>query len=92
VDAFQRLSVLLLKIPVGGLTTRYFLGELKCLRLNIPEGKEKIEETLKLKPSVADPGCLSRIPDPDFYPSRIPDPKTATKERGKKNLMSYLFW
>ncbi len=42
--------------------------------------------------SVADPGCLSRIPDPDFYPSRIPDPgsripdpKTATKERGEKN-------
>jgi hypothetical protein len=26
------------------------------------------------------------IPDPDFYPSRIPDPKTATKERGKKIL------
>ncbi len=24
------------------------------------------------------------IPDPDFYPSRIPDPKTATKERGQK--------
>jgi hypothetical protein len=23
--------------------------------------------------SVADPGCLSRIPDPDFYPFRIPD-------------------
>ncbi len=22
---------------------------------------------------VADPGCLSRKPDPDFYPSRIPD-------------------
>jgi hypothetical protein len=22
---------------------------------------------------VADPGCLSRIPDPDFYPSRIPN-------------------
>jgi hypothetical protein len=37
------------------------------------------------KSSVADPGCLSRIPDPDFYPSRIPDPKTATKERGEKN-------
>ncbi len=31
-----------------------------------------------------DPGCLSRIPDPDFYPSRISDPKTATKERGEK--------
>ena len=26
-----------------------------------------------LVPSVADPGCLSRIPDPDFYPSRIPN-------------------
>jgi hypothetical protein len=23
------------------------------------------------------------IPDPDFYPSRIPDPKTATKEKGE---------
>ncbi len=30
--------------------------------------------------SNADPGCLSRIPDPDFYPSRIPDPKIATKK------------
>jgi hypothetical protein len=34
------------------------------------------------------------IPDPDFYPSRIPDlgsripdPKTATKEKGDKNLL-----
>ncbi len=33
---------------------------------------------------MADPGCLSRIPDPDFYSSRIPDPKTATKERDEK--------
>jgi hypothetical protein len=32
--------------------------------------------------SVADPGCLSRIPDPDFYPSH---PKTAIKESGEKN-------
>jgi hypothetical protein len=37
--------------------------------------------------SVADPGCLSWIPDPDFYPSRIPDPKTATKERGEKKFV-----
>jgi hypothetical protein len=44
--------------------------------------------------SVAHPGCLSRIPDPDFYPSRIPDlgsripdPKTATKERGEKKFV-----
>jgi hypothetical protein len=29
----------------------------------------------------------SRIPDPDFYPSRIPDPKTGTNERGKKKLV-----
>jgi hypothetical protein len=37
--------------------------------------------------SVADPGSLYLIPDPDFYPSRISDlgPKTATKERGEKN-------
>jgi hypothetical protein len=41
--------------------------------------------------SVADPGCLSRIPDPDFYRFRIPDPKTATKERGEKKLLSNLF-
>jgi hypothetical protein len=36
--------------------------------------------------SVADPGCLSRIPDTDFYPSRIPDPKTGRKERGEKKI------
>jgi hypothetical protein len=48
--------------------------------------------------SVADPGCLSRIPDPD-YPSRIPDlgsripdPKTATKERGEKHFFVKLFF
>jgi hypothetical protein len=42
--------------------------------------------------SVADPGCLSRIPDPDFCPSRIPDPKTATKERGEKKLVVVPFY
>jgi hypothetical protein len=31
------------------------------------------------------------IPDPDFYRSRIPDPKTATKERDENNLLLYLF-
>jgi hypothetical protein len=32
------------------------------------------------------------IPDPDFYGSRIPDPKTATKERGgKKICYNFLF-
>ncbi len=34
---------------------------------------------------VADPECLSRIPDPGFYLCRIPDPTTATKE-GEKFL------
>jgi hypothetical protein len=32
------------------------------------------------------------IPDPDFYPSRIPDPKTATKERGEKKLVVIPFY
>ncbi len=27
------------------------------------------------------------LPDPDFYPSQIPDPKTATKDRGEKKLV-----
>ncbi len=34
--------------------------------------------------------AMLRIPDPDFYTSRIPDPKTATK-RGVKKLLSYFF-
>ncbi len=44
-------------------------------------------------------GCLSRIPDPDFYPSRIPDlgsrtpdPKTATKEMVKKIFCYFKWW
>ena len=32
------------------------------------------------------------IPDPDFYPSRIPYPKTATKERGEKKFVVILFY
>jgi hypothetical protein len=35
---------------------------------------------------VADPGCLSRNLDHDFYPSRIPDPKTGRKERGENKF------
>ncbi len=42
--------------------------------------------------SVEDPGCLFRIPDPDFYPSWIPDPKTATKETGEKKLVVIPFF
>ncbi len=39
--------------------------------------------------SVADPGCLSRIPDPDFFPSRIPDPKKHGEV--KKIIFFFLF-
>jgi hypothetical protein len=35
--------------------------------------------------SVADPGYLSRIPDPDFYPSRIPDLGSRIPDPGSKN-------
>jgi hypothetical protein len=31
------------------------------------------------------------IPDPDFYPSRIPDPRTATKERDEKKFVVITF-
>jgi hypothetical protein len=31
------------------------------------------------------------IPDPDFYPSRNPDPTTATKEKGEKISFSLPF-
>ena len=34
--------------------------------------------------SVADPGCLSRIPDPDFSPSRIPDPGSRISDPGSR--------
>jgi hypothetical protein len=36
----------------------------------------RAQQILSRKSSVADPGCLSRIPDPgsDFFPSWIPDP------------------
>jgi hypothetical protein len=32
------------------------------------------------------------IPDPDFYPSRISDPKTAKKERGEKIFLVIPFY
>ncbi len=36
-------------------------------------------------------GSVMFIPDPDFYPSRIPDPKIATKERGE-NLSDFFLY
>ncbi len=40
---------------------------------------------------IADPGCLSWIPGPNFYPSRILNPKTATKENAKKKFCPTFF-
>jgi hypothetical protein len=44
--------------------------------------------------SVADPGCLSRIQDPDFYPSRISDPgsKNSNKREGEKKIVVITFY
>jgi hypothetical protein len=42
-------------------------------------------------PNIRGNASVSRIPDPDFYPSRIPDPKTATKERGDKKMYCHTF-
>jgi hypothetical protein len=41
----------------------------------------RIRESITDPDRVADPGCFSRIPDPDFYPFRIPDPTKTTKEK-----------
>jgi hypothetical protein len=45
--------------------------------------------------SVADPGCLSGIQDPDFYPSRIPDLgsriQKQQQKRGVKKICCHTF-
>jgi hypothetical protein len=53
------------------------------------EQKQSLQSVLRIRDVY--PG--SRIPDPDFYPSRIPDlgsripdPKTGRKERGEKKF------
>ena len=46
-----------------------------------------------LWPSVADPGCLSRIPDPDFYPSRISDlGSRIQKQQQKRGMKNFFFF
>jgi hypothetical protein len=42
--------------------------------------------------SVADPGCLSRIPDPDFHPSRIPDPRSRIQKQQQKRGVKKKIW
>jgi hypothetical protein len=46
--------------------------------------KKSCDAKTGLKTSVADPGCLSRVPDPDFYPSRIPDPGSRIQKQQQK--------
>ncbi len=41
------------------------------------------------KCSVSDPGCLSRMPDPDFYPSRI---QKQQQKRGVKKISCHIFF
>ncbi len=73
-------------------------GNGNILNLHLPPDlqlricRKKFNLHFCLLSSVADRGCLSRIPDPDFYPSRIPDPKTVTKERGEKKFVIILFF
>jgi hypothetical protein len=38
------------------------------------------------------PDSGSSVADPDFYPSRISDPKTGTKERGGKKICCHTFF
>ncbi len=70
------------------LTLQHLLG--KCLQGLCHEMNDFLKV---LKISVADPGCLSQIPDLDFYPSRIPDLRSRIQnqqqKRGvKKNVLS----
>jgi hypothetical protein len=57
---------------------------------DVPNLKSSKLPRLKLR--VTDPGCLSRIPDLDFDPSRILDLKTAAKERGGKKFVVIPFF
>jgi hypothetical protein len=52
----------------------------------------KFHKIVNLILSIADPGFLSRIPEPNFYPTRIPDPGSNNNKRGGgKYWLSYLF-
>jgi hypothetical protein len=46
--------------------------------------RKKVRKKLQ-NSSVADPECLSRIPDPDFHPYRIPDLGSWISDLGSKN-------
>jgi hypothetical protein len=54
-----------------------------------------IKSQTRVTGSVADPGCLSQIPDPDFYPSRIPGLgsriQKQQQKRGVKKISCHTF-
>ncbi len=60
----------------------------------MPDGMSQRDNAVRLKEknsvgdSVTDPGWLYRIPDPDFYPFRIPDlgSKNSNKREGPKKI------
>jgi hypothetical protein len=56
-------------------------GEQACAIFAKPVGSMPAREDCKSMHSVADPGCLSRIPDTEFYPSRI---QKQQQKRGMK--------
>jgi hypothetical protein len=71
--------------------TTIYGSMLPCIIWHKIKRKEPVTISLKIKKikrkgshSVADPGCLSRIPDPDFFPSRISDPgsKNSNERQG----------
>ncbi len=60
---------------------------------NLMKKEKNCENLMKMFVfSVADPGCLSLIPDSDIYPWQIPDPKTATKEKCEKKISCHTFF
>jgi hypothetical protein len=63
------------------MTTNFFPPPVLLLLLDLGSEMDKSQD--------AGQCCGSGIfiPDPDFYPTRIPDPKTATKDRGEKKFV-----
>jgi hypothetical protein len=57
-----------------------------------PHGFGRVRQFNALIFSVADMGCSPRKLNTDFYPSRIPDTKTSTKERGEKKIVAISFF
>ncbi len=67
----------------------------KSFRIHNTDCTDKITNLPTLICIVADPGCLSRIPDPDFYPTRILDLgsriQKQQQKRGVKKIWCHTF-